>query len=95
MTKKVEGIKVEWDQAKNDANVKKHGISFETAALVFADEYRIEYLDKIHSTDEDRYITLGYVYNVLFVVYTMRGETHRIISARIANKTERKIYYGK
>ncbi len=62
MTKKVDGIRVEWDQAKNDVNVKKHGISFETAALVFADEYRIEYLDKIHSTDEDRYITLGYVY---------------------------------
>ena len=41
MTKKVDGIRVEWDQAKNDVNVKKHGISFETAALVFADEYQL------------------------------------------------------
>ena len=52
---------VEWDDVKAEINRKKHGISFETAALVFADEERIEYYDKLHSQEEDRYIVLGCV----------------------------------
>ena len=79
---------------KNRVNIKKHGISFETAALVFADDERIEYYDKLHSQDEDRYVVLGCVQGILYVVYTMRGEAVRLISARMANQTERKIYYG-
>ena len=85
---------VEWDDNKNLTNIKKHGISFETAALVFADEERIEYYDKLHSIDEDRYVVLGCVQGILYVVYTMRGEAVRLISARMANPTERRIYYG-
>lgn len=85
---------VEWDDNKNRINIRKHGISFETAALVFADEERIEYYDKLHSLDEDRYVVLGCVQGILYVVYTMRGEAARLISARMATPTERKIYYG-
>lgn len=85
---------VEWDDNKNQMNIRKHGISFETAALVFADEERIEYYDKLHSQDEDRYIVLGCVQGILYVVYTMRDEAARIISARMATSRERKIYYG-
>ena len=85
---------VEWDDNKNQINIQKHGISFETAALVFADEERIEYYDKLHSLDEDRYVVLGCVQGILYVVYTMRDEAARIISARMATPTERKIYYG-
>ena len=85
---------VEWDDNKNQVNIRKHGISFETAALVFADEERIEYYDKLHSIEEDRYIVLGCVQGILYVVYTMRGEAARIISARMANPQERRIYYG-
>ena len=85
---------VEWDDNKNQINIRKHGISFETAALVFADEERIEYYDRLHSQDEDRYVVLGCVQGVLYVVYTMRGEAARLISARLATPTERKIYYG-
>ena len=85
---------VEWDENKNQINIRKHGISFETAALVFADEERIEYYDKLHSLDEDRYVVLGCVQGVLYVVYTMRDEAARLISARLATSTERKIYYG-
>ena len=85
---------VEWDDKKNLINIRKHGISFETAALVFADEERIEYYDKLHSLDEDHYVVLGCVQGVLYVVYTMRGEAARLISARLATSTERKIYYG-
>lgn len=85
---------VEWDANKNRINIQKHGISFETAALVFADEERIEYYDKLHSIDEDRYVVLGCVQGILYVVYTMRDEAARLISARMATPTERKIYYG-
>ena len=85
---------VEWDDNKNQANINKHGISFETAALVFADEERIEYYDKLHSIEEDRYVVLGCVQGILYVVYTMREDAARIISARIATPTEKKIYYG-
>ena len=85
---------VEWDDNKNRINIQKHGISFETAALVFADEERIEYYDKLHSHDEDRFIVLGCVQGILYVVYTMRDEASRLISARMATPTERRIYYG-
>ena len=75
-------------------NIAKHGISFETAALVFADEQRIEYYDKLHSQYEDRYVVFGCVQGILYVVYTMRGEASRLISARMATQRERNIYYG-
>ena len=83
---------VEWDDNKN--RIQKHGISFETAALVFADEERIEYYDELHSQDEDRFIVLGCDKGILYVVYTMRHEAARLISARMATPTERRIYYG-
>ena len=79
---------------KNSNNIRKHGISFETAALVFADEERIEYYDRLHSLEEDRFVVLGCVHGVLYVVYTMRGEAARLISARMATSKERRIYYS-
>ncbi|MBE5808039.1 MAG: BrnT family toxin [Clostridiales bacterium] len=85
---------VEWDVNKNALNMRKHGISFETAALVFADEERIEYYDELHSVEEDRYIVIGRVHGILYVVYTMRDEAVRMISARMATARERKVYYG-
>ena len=94
MKSEIAGTLVEWDENKNQQNIKKHGISFQTAALVFADEERIEYLDKLHSQDEERYVVLGCVQGILYVVYTMRDEYTRLISARMATPYERKIYYG-
>ena len=94
MKSEIAGTLVEWDENKNQLNIRKHGISFQTAALVFADEERIEYLDKLHSQDEERYVVLGCVQGVLYVVYTMRNDYARIISARVATSYERKIYYG-
>ena len=90
----ISGTLVEWDDNKNQLNIRKHGISFETAALVFADEERIEYYDKLHSINEDRFIVLGCVQGILYVVYTMREEAARLISARMATPAERKVYYG-
>ena len=83
----------EWDEEKNLLNQKKHKISFETAAYVFEDENYIEMYDFEHSVDEDRYIAIGRVGEVLFVVFTERRENIRLISARLATETERRLYY--
>lgn len=86
----------QWDSEKAALNWKKHTVSFEDAALVFADDNRIERYDSSHSEDEDRYITIGKVKSVLFVIYTERGENDeiiRLISARKATPEERKDYY--
>ena len=83
----------EWDDEKAAINLKKHGVSFQTAALVFYDENRIEMYDPEHSLEEDQYNTIGMVEDVLFVVYTERKDRLRIISARLANKKERSMYY--
>lgn len=85
----------EWDEEKNAANIKKHGIDFEDAIRVFEDDDRIEIYDAAHSGEEDRYNTIGMVNDVLFVVYTERREAIRIISARPATRGERSIYYDR
>lgn len=87
-------LQFEWDEAKNAANIKKHGIPFETATKVFLDENRIDIYDEAHSVEEDRYITIGLADEVLFVVYTERQPKIRLISARLARPQERRIYYG-
>lgn len=46
-----------------------------------------------HSADEDRYIAIGKVGDVLFVVFTERKDTIRLISARLATNTETSLYY--
>lgn len=86
-------MKFEWDENKNIINKEKHKISFETAAYVFEDPYYIEMFDFEHSVDEDRYIAIGKVGDVLFVTFTERKETIRLISARLATNIERKLYY--
>ena len=87
------GVLVEWDEKKAAINKQKHGVSFEDAALVFTDINRIERRDKTHSQDEDRRQVVGMVEDVLFVVYTERGEAARIIMAREASPKERREYY--
>ena len=88
-------IKFEWDEEKNKLNYKKHGIRFESAVLVFDDEYRIDLYDEAHSEFEDRFNTIGMVDDVLFVVYTERMDRIRLISARIATEWERRLYYDR
>ena len=84
----------EWDSEKATLNRQKHKINFEDAAKVFADENRIEYRDDEHSDAEERYITIGRVNKILFVVYTERGMATRLISARKADAKERRDYYA-
>ncbi len=89
-------MNIEWDSAKNEENKRKHHISFEAASYVFADPFRLERYDRSENNrrKEDTYQTLGKVGEVLFVVYTERKESYRLISARLANAEERRIYYG-
>ena len=95
MKLKVDGLSIEWDARKNSINIRKHHIDFKDAALIFSDNNRIEIYDKPHSDTEDRFIVIGMVDEILFVVYTERMDSLRIISARIATPLEKEIYYGK
>ena len=84
----------EWDADKADANVQKHGVTFDEAQGVFADPLAETNPDLDHSEGEARFVLLGQSRfgRLLIVVFTERGEKVRIISARIATKTERRTY---
>ena len=86
-------ILFEWDERKNRQNQKLHGIAFEDARFVFNDPLKIILPDLYHSEKEERWLAIGFVSRVLFVVFTERSEnTIRIISARVATKAERRLY---
>jgi uncharacterized DUF497 family protein len=94
----------EWDEDKADKNLKKHGVSFDDAALVLADEegdqFHVEEFDREHSTGEDRYLTTASHPDdrsiVLIISWTDRStemaKVTRIISARTATPGERRKY---
>lgn len=84
----------EWDDAKAESNLAKHGVAFETATRAFRDAFGLGFLDDRGSDDEERWIRLGMVEGtVLFVVYVERGPRKRIISAREAEKMETDFYF--
>ena len=64
----------EWDEAKNQINQAKHGVSFEEAKTVFYDEQALLEYDELHSESEDRFRILGCSDrgNVLLVVHCLR-----------------------
>jgi uncharacterized protein len=84
----------EWDEAKDQANQKKHGIGFDEAKTVFNDPRSLTVADEAHSDDEDRYIDIGTSARgrLVVVCYTDRPPNIRIISCRKATKPERKAY---
>ena len=92
-----DAMKFTWDENKNRINKRKHGVSFETAKLVFDDPRHVSVLDDFER-GEERWRTLGLVGSVvvLLVVHTHLErdgeEMIRIISARKATKYERTIY---
>lgn len=87
-------MKFEWDPHKARSNLGKHKISFEEAATSLCDPMAATGHDPDHSITEDRYITFGISERgrLLVVSHTENAETIRIISARPANKGERKLY---
>jgi uncharacterized DUF497 family protein len=83
----------EWDEEKAATNLERHKVPFDYAAGVFFDPHRLDRIDNRKNYDEERRITLGKIENRLFVVvYTMRADKTRIISARKANPREVKNY---
>ncbi len=84
----------EWDETKADSNERKHGVTFSEAMTVFADSYSITAYDPKHAEDEDQFLTMGSSGDgrLIIVSHTDRGDTVRIISARVATRRERKDY---
>ena len=84
----------EWDDAKAASNLRRHKITFEEARDVFTDPFIVEWIDDGQAEQEQRFNALGMVENrLLFVAYTMREDTIRIISARRAEAFERRRYH--
>lgn len=84
----------EWNPAKARLNFQKHAVSFDEAVTVFSDLLSLTIPDPLHSEDETRFVIIGESIRkrLLVVVHTDRGERVRIISARRATPTERRMY---
>ena len=90
-------MKVAWDEAKNVANQRKHGVSFEEAKELFVSRIdHLEIFDDTHSDIEDRFIAIGPISRgLVLIVWTERDEdTIRIISARWATRHEQNLYHS-
>ena len=86
-------MQFDWDPDKAAKNSRKHKIDFAQATRVFLDSYHYEY-DQVDDDDGVRHNIVGIADGfMLHVTYTMRGDTYRIISARPANRHERKRYH--
>jgi hypothetical protein len=85
-------MKFEWDEAKNHANRRKHGLDFADAPLVFAGR-TLTFEDLRRPYGEPRYLTVGTLAErVVIIAHTHRDEVTRIISMRKANARERARY---
>ena len=85
-------ITFEWDERKNQQNIEKHGISFRRAATIFNGRV-LQWEDSRKDYGEERQIAIGRIESrILQVVYTLRNQHLRIISARKATKDERRKY---
>lgn len=84
----------EWDASKADSNLKKHAVSFEEAATAFGDPLSLTIPDPDHSHEEDRFVLMGETFErqLIVVVFTERGDRIRLISARLAIRSERRTY---
>jgi uncharacterized DUF497 family protein len=91
-------VSFSWDDRKERENQRKHGVTFEEAATVFADENARLKHDPDHSQDEDCFVLLGFSAKLRLLVvvhaYRQNEKEIRIISARKAVPKERKQYGG-
>ncbi len=93
-----DSIEFEWDKGNIDKNLKKHGVCDKESEEVFYNKPVFLLLDVRHSTRREiRYYALGKTNEnkILFLSFTVRKNRIRIISSRLANKKERKIYVEK
>ena len=84
----------EWDADKAAANLRKHGVSFDEAVTVFSDRLSMLLPDPDHSTGEARYLVMGLSTRgrLLVVAFVERPPRTRIITARLATRSERHDY---
>lgn len=90
-------ISFTWDDSKAEANVRKHGVTFEEAASVFMDSDALEMADPDHSSlEEDRFLIIGFSVRARLLIvchcYRDKDRVIRIISARKAERKEISIY---
>jgi uncharacterized DUF497 family protein len=87
-------LRFTWDPAKAAANLRKHGVGFPEAATAFADPWSATVSDPDHSASESRFILVGRSarQRLLVVAHVERGDTLRLISARLATRRERRRY---
>jgi uncharacterized DUF497 family protein len=87
-------VDFEWDPTKAVANEQKHGVTFEEATEVFADDYSSAVADPDHSAEEERSLIFGVTEadRSLVVSFTDRGDRIRIINARTMTPSERRAY---
>jgi len=88
-------LEFEWHDAKAEANLQAHGVSFEFATTMFKDPFAIERLDDREDCGEERFVIVGMAEGevLLFAAYTERGERIRLISARRATQYEQDDYF--
>ena len=89
-------MEFEWDEPKNQANIRKHGVSFETASRIF-DRSVLTRRDHRKDYGEARYVSIGELDNgaLVVVAHTDRAGSTRLISARPASRKERHAYHEK
>ena len=87
-------MEFEWNPDKADINLRKHNISFHEATTVFNDSLSVTFADPDHSIGEERYVIIGVSEfgKLLIVSHTDRENRIRIISARTANRQEKRFY---
>lgn len=87
-------IEFEWDRGNIEKNWEKHRVAPTECEQVFLNQPLVVTDDEKHSGHEKRYYALGQTdeQRLLFIVFTIRGEKVRVISARNMNKNERKVY---
>lgn len=87
----------EWDKGNKIKNLTKHFVSQDECEEAFFDLNRKIQKDLLHSKSEERYVLLGHTKykRLLYIVFTIRKEKMRVISARDINKKERKLYEEK
>jgi len=88
-------LEFEWNDAKAEANLQAHGVSFELATTLFKDPFAIERLDDREDYGEERFVIVGMAEGeiLLFAAYTERGERIRLISTRRATQHEQDDYF--
>lgn len=87
-------ITFNWDESNREKNWEKHRVNFQECEQIFFDDRLKTFYDAVHSQAEDRFVALGTTNKArrLYVVFTVRNEEIRIISARDMSKKERRFY---